>query len=259
VVVTSSVVGLPNLGFWWIPVISFALAGALVLWLNRNNIHARLHRPVVMTGWHMVGFAGLVGFAVGISIVVGAIGRAERAKTRAEIRVERDARLNADLKSLEDRTLTRRQVEGISQAMIRLATPSNAERNRRNLVALKSCVRSQECRKLLTQIVVRTLTPKAMPGEDSSRTIIVGGRRGPAGPAGPRGPQGEPGPAGSSGSPGRAGKPGGPGAVDSNAVDGLDNRVADVERAVQGIVSRVDALQGLLRALCRVITPTKPC
>lgn len=243
----GAVFDLPDLGRWWFLVGAVFAGWLLVLWLHRRQLRASLRVPLrPPTRGDFVVFAALIGFAVALSIIVGAF-------ARDQLQKERDQRVAADIASLEDRTLTRQQVAGISQAMIKLAMPSNAERNRRNLRALQSCVKSGQCRTLLTQIVVRTLQPKTRGG--AAKTIIVEGQRGPAGP---RGPQGLPGPAGQggqAGQPGRAGKPGGTGGVDSNIIDGVDNRVADLERALQAVVSHVAVLDRLVAVLCRVLTP----
>lgn len=188
-------------------------------------------------------FSALVGLAVASSILVGAY-------ARDQLQDERDARTAADIASLADRTLTRKQVADISNAMIRLARPTNAERNRRNLRALRDCVKSGECRRRLTDIVVRTLAPNMVPG--TGPKVIVKGKPGTRGPQGLPGPAG---PAGKDGTDGRTGKPGGTGAVDSNIIDGVDNRVAGLEQALRDVVSHVAILDKLVAVLCRVLTP----
>lgn len=240
----GAVFALPHLGRWWLVIGAVFAAGLFVLWLNRQQIRTRLAQPMRPTthGDFLV-FAALIGAAVALSIIVGAL-------ARDSLRQEREARVSADIASLQDRTLTRQQVAGISQAMIRLAMPTNAERNRRNLRALQACVKSGQCRTLLTRIVVRTLKP--MRGGD--RTLVI---RGQPGRTGPRGPQGLPGPSGKDGQAGRVGKQGGTGGVDSNVIDGVDNRVADLEQALQAVVSHVAVLDKLVAVLCRVLTPTR--
>lgn len=44
---------------------------------------------------------------------------------------------------------------------------------------------------------------------------------------------------------------------DSAVANGLDNRLADVERGLQSIVGRIDGLQRIVTALCHILTPTK--
>lgn len=236
---------LPHFGRWWFLVGAVFVAWILVLWLHRHHVRASMREVVTLTRGHLTIFAALIGFTVALSIIVGAL-------ARDSLRTEREQRVQADIASLQDRTLTRQQVAGIAQAMIKLTSPSDTERNRRNLEALQACVKSGECRRLLTTIVVRTLQPKTTKG--AAKTIVVKGQ------PGPRGPQGLPGPAGQNGTngqDGQAGKQGGTGTVDSNILDGVDNRVADLEKALQDVVSHVAILDRLVAVLCRVLTPTR--
>lgn len=236
----------PHLGRWWILVGAVFAGWMLVLWLNRKQIRTNMDQPMrPLKRRDFALFAGLVGLSIALAIIIGAL-------ARDSLRTEREQRVNADIASLQDRTLTRQQVAGISQAMIRLAMPTNAERNQRNLRALRDCVKSGECRTLLTKIVVRTLAPHTVPG--ATRTVIVKGKPGPRGPQGLPGPAG---PAGKDGTDGRTGKPGGAGAVDSNIIDGVDNRVASLEQALRDVVQHVTVLDKLVAVLCRVLTPTR--
>jgi hypothetical protein len=234
----------------------FVLAGlgislVLVAWLFRRRWLPWWHEPIVTKRWHLY-----VGALTGSLAIVVALGFNFQQR---EANARQDAAARA---ALAARILDRQEIASIAQAQAILLRPSNAERNRRNLVALKSCVRSGECRKLLTTIVVRTLEPTMVPGAKGSRpvkTIVI---RGKQGPVGPQGAQGVPGAAGSAGrdgvgKTGAPGKPGGPGTVDSNVVDGLDNRVAGLESALQAVVSRVQVLDRLVALLCRILTPGK--
>lgn len=205
------------------------------------------NRPVILKAKHLRLAAALIGAMFMFVIITSHL-------NRESLKKERQARVNHDIESLQDRTLTKRQVAGIAQAMIMLARPSDAERNRRNLKALMSCQRSVECSGRLTTIVERTLRVRIpVKGTSSSKTIVVAGK---PGPVGPRGPQGLPGKDGRNGGAGRNGTDG---TVDSALVDGLDNRVADLEGALAAIVNRLGSVQGLLIALCRVIRPAGPC
>lgn len=242
----GAVFDLPDLGRWWFLVGAVFTGWGLMLWLNRKQFLANMNMPMrPLKRRDFAIFAALMGVTAALTLIVGALGR-------NQLRTEREARVQADIASLQDRTLTRQQVAGISQAMIRLAMPGNAERNRRNLRALQACVKSGQCRTLLTRIVVRTLQPKTTKG--TSKTIVIKGQRGPAGP---RGPRGLPGQDGHNGQDGRAGKQGGTGGIDSNVIDGVDNRVADLEHALQDVVSHVTLLDKLVAVLCRVLTPTR--
>jgi hypothetical protein len=242
--VLAAVFDLPHLGRWWILVGAILAGWLLVLWLNRKQIHANMNQPMrPLKRRDFAAFAALVGLTAALTLIIGAV-------ARDSLRSEREARVAADISSLQDRTLTRQQVAGISQAMIRLAMPTNQERNRRNLRALQACVKSGQCRTLLTRIVVRTLKPT----KGGDRTLVIKGKPGPRGPQGLPGPAG---PAGEDGANGRAGKPGGAGAVDSNIIDGVDNRVASLEQALRDVVSHVAILDRLVAVLCRVLTPTR--
>jgi hypothetical protein len=233
--------------------IAVAGSSCLVMWLNRHILRQRYVEPVILTKGHVVLASALVGFAVASSIVVGAVGR-------SELRSEREARVQADIRSLADRTLTKRQVAGLAQAQVMLAEPSTKEQLARINGALKVCATHQSCRKAFVQTVNRIVrspagrlfTPAPRPGSTPPipppKTIIVQGRPGP---------MGAPGTSGTPGRQGAPGKPGGPGEVNSNIVDGLDNRVADLESALQSVVSRVQVLDKLVAALCRLLTPGK--
>jgi hypothetical protein len=233
---------------------TFAIAGVLlaivlVLWLNRAHCKHWFEAPVILTRGTLSIIMFLVGMAVMTAIVTSHL-------NRESLKHERQARVAKDIASLNDRLLTKRQVAGIAQAMIALVRPTMAERNRRNLTALKTCVQSNECRKLLTTIVVQTIDPRIVIGKPSSRTrtIVIEGK---PGPGGPRGPQGLPGPAGKDGRNGGNGRNGTDGSVNSSIVDGLDNRVADLEHGLQSVVARIEPLQALVARLCHVLTPTR--
>jgi hypothetical protein len=218
----------------------FAASVGLVLWLFRRRWLPRLQQPVVTKRWHLLLGAFMGSLAICLALVFNAQQRSENHK--------RDVA----------QTLTRRQVAGIARTVVRLERPTNADLNRRNLRALQSCVNSGACRRLLTTIVVRTLSPKVVvAGGKRTKTVVIAGEPGKAGPAGPPGPAGVPGRPGVGGKQGAAGKPGGPGQIDSNIVDGLDNRVADVERGLVSILGRLDGLQRLVGALCHLLTPTR--
>lgn len=215
---------------------------ALVAWLFRRRWLIWFHCPVVTKRWHLILGALAGSLAICLALVFNF---QQRSDNQA-----RDIRARA---ALRDQILTHAEVAGIAQAIVALARPSDAERNRRNLKALMSCQRSPECSGKLTTIVERTLKVRIpLKGATSQRTVVRVGKRGPVGPPGPAGPVG---PAGQDGvgHQGNPGKPGGPGTIDSNVVDGLDNRVADLESALAAVVSRIDSLQGLISALCRVL------
>lgn len=238
----------------------FVLAGigismVLVAWLFRRRWLSWWHEPIVTKRWHLY-----VGALTGSLAIVVALGFnfAQRETNRRQDAAARDA--------LASRILDRREIAGIAQAQAILLRPSNAERNRRNLVALKSCVRSGECRKLLTTIVVRTLQPTMVPGSGKSRTrtIVIRGKMGPAGPQGAQGATAAPTPLPSL-EPVKqqidrltlAVKDLQARKTDSSIGNGVDNRLKDVESALQAVVSRVQVLDRLVALLCRVLTPTR--
>lgn len=224
--------------------ITAAVASGGLAFLLRHRLRAHLHQPVVFTVGHIAAGGLLVGLMFSSVVLVSHLNRVELNKDR-----EAQSRKNFD--TLQSQILTRTQVADIGTRLIALATPSNAERNRRNLVALKSCVMSNECRKLLTTIVVRTLRVETpVPGPTSSRTIVIKGKRGPAGPSGPPGPQG---PAGTSGHDGSRGGDGKDAGVDSGLLDGIDNRLSDLERGLGNVLAQVPGIQRLVALLCKAL------
>jgi len=220
------------------------IALCLVAFLFRHSLRTHLHRPVVFTVGHIALGCVLMGCLFGLVVYVSHLNRVELGK-------EREARARSNFDTLQSQILTRTQVADIGKRLIKLATPTNAERNRRNLVALKSCVMSEECRRLLTTIVVRTLrvdVPVTSPS--STGTATVNGKRGPPGPAGPQGPPGPAGTNGRDGSPGDSGKDGG---VDSGLLDGIDNRLSDLEKGLGSVLQSVPGLQRIVALLCRAL------
>src|ERR1044072_7818591 len=131
------------------------IALCLVAFLFRHSLRTHLHRPVVFTVGHIALGCVLMGCLFGLVVYVSHLNRVELGK-------EREARARSNFDTLQSQILTRTQVADIGKRLIKLATPTNAERNRRNLVALKSCVMSEECRRLLTTIVARTLRGAAI-------------------------------------------------------------------------------------------------
>lgn len=217
-----------------------AVAGGLAF-LFRHRLRAHLAQPVVFTVGHIALGGLLVGLMFGSVVLVSHL-------NRVELNKDREAQSRKNFNALQSQILTRTQVAAIGKRLIDLATPSNAERNRRNLVALKSCVMSHECRKLLTTIVVRTLRVETpTPGATNTRTIVIAGKRGPAGPPGP---QGLPGTSGRDGSRGGDGKNAG---VDSGLLDGIDNRLSDLEHGLGNVLAQIPGIQRIVALLCRAL------
>lgn len=234
-------------------IVGVVVAVALALWLCRRILFDGWSAPIALTKGDVYKRDLLIGIAVAVSILVGTYGR-------AQLRSEREARVNADIASLEDRTLTRQQVAGIAQALIRLREPTTSEQLVRINRALKTCATHRSCRVAFVQTVNRIVRSPAgklftpaprdggAPPVSPGKTVVVQGKPGPIG---------APGMSGAMGKQGAPGKPGGPGQVNSNVVDGLDNRVADLEGALQSLVSHVQVLDKLVNVLCRLLTPSR--
>lgn len=227
-----------------VAIATVALGALLVGVLFRHSLRAHLRQPVAFTVGHIALGGLLMGLLLGSVVYVSHLNRVELGK-------ERQARVDEAFRSLQSQILTRTQVAAIGERLISLATPTNAERNRRNLVALKSCVMSEQCRRLLTTIVVRTLRVETpVKGATNTRTIVIQGKRGPAGPAGAQGPQGLPGTSGHDGGTGGNGKDG---SVDSGLLDGIDNRLSDLERGLGSILAQVPGIQRIVGLLCKAL------
>jgi hypothetical protein len=240
-----------------------ASAAMLVLMLRlhrRGPFASRACREVHLLAWHLWGGAFLLGFMFAFVIVTSHLNRESLKKERTE-------RVSKDIASLRDRTLTKRQVAGIAQVIYRLQQPTPAERraeNLRNLRSILGCRPSGECQRIIDRIVERTL-PRI------ERTTVV--RSHPSQPAepsrpGPRGPQGLPGmPSSVDLGPVRAELRSLRGAIrdlqsrktDSPTLNGVDNRLAALEQGLASVLSRLEPLQRLVIALCRVLRPTGPC
>lgn len=70
---------------------------------------------------------------------------------------------------------------------------------------------------------------------------------------GEKGAKGDDGMAGAPGKDGRNAPP--PHELDSSLIDGVDNRVRDLEAVVSSLIGRLDGLQQLIGVLCRILTP----
>lgn len=229
-----------------------------VAWLFRRRwvpaMFAPLICPVVLKRWQLLVIVGMPVLAICVALFFNQAQRQDlNDLSRARI---------ADLRrSLDEQTLTRAQIAAIAQTQAMLLQPTTREQLRRINRALKTCASHVACRREFVRTVntiVRSPggvgfipAPKGSSPVPPARTIVVQGKPGPAGAMGAPGRDGK---AGTTGTPG---KPGGPGSVDSNIVDGLDNRVADLEGALQSLVSRVSVLDGLVHALCRLLTPAR--
>jgi hypothetical protein len=214
------------------------------------GIRRHLRRRVEPTVGHYALLGLLIGLVGASTIVIGAL-------ALNEFQHQREARVMDQLAF----TATKSDVAKLKrdlQAYARAQAPTDREIADAVVYRLKVCLRTPVCHGQVVRLINRVVritnnrivpapangTPAA-PGPAPARTIIVQGK------------PGKPGRDGAPGTPGRAGKPGGAGTVDSNIVDGLDNRIADLEGALQSVVGRVAVLDRLVGALCRLLTPGK--
>jgi hypothetical protein len=207
---------------------------------------------VVLKRWQLLVIVGMPVAAVCVALFFN------YAQREANQRQDR-ARLTDLQRNVTDQILTRTQIAGIAQAQARLAQPSTREQLRRINRALMVCASHGSCRqafvrtvnKIIRSPAGRLFTPAPKDGSvppPPTKTIIVQGTPGKTGAPGQNGRDGQA---------GLNGKQGGPGSVDSNIIDGLDNRVASLEGGLQSLVSHVAVLDRLVTALCRLLTPSK--
>lgn len=241
--------------------LTIAVAGVVVAllvaaWLNRRTIaglrvraRERLARPVILTRGSLGVLMALVGIGLAATIVTSALNRRELSK-------EREARLEAVTAQLTDRAdlmRVKRDLERYARRQAALASPSTRELARRSRMALVACARSASCRTSFTRVVNQVLrvspggqlVPAPPPLDRDGET----GRAPQNTPSAPPPPPSAavPGEQGPQGPPGQSGRPGRD--VDSSIVDGLDNRVADLEQGLARILGRL----GVLDAVCRLL------
>jgi hypothetical protein len=203
------------------------------------------HGPVILRRGHLVALAVALTVPACTAMVVSLLGRV---KLDNEIR----HRIANEAAEIRDRQLTRQQVAGIAQAIARLQQPTTHEQLARINRALKVCAAHSRCRSAFVRTVntiVRSPggvgfvpAPTGNVPPPVTKTVVVQGQPGATGAPGAMGAPGRDGQAG------LTGKPGGPGEVNSNIVDGLDNRVADLEHGLARVVQSlcVPALARLL-------------
>lgn len=196
---------------------------------------------------HLVIFAVMAALPACGAMVVSLAGRV---KLNNEIR----DRISEDTSRLKRDQLTVDRVAGIAQAQARLERPSERELLLRVNRALKACASDAGCRVAFVQTVNRiirspagrsfTVAPPDMPvvappepTPPVTQTVVVPPPPATPGKAGAQGPQGP------SGAPGKP--------VDSAILDGLDNRLVDVEHGLARVVSAlcVPALVRLLHLI----------
>lgn len=234
-----------------------SVAVLFVAWLFRRRwvptLFDPLICPVVLKRWQLLVIVAMPVLAICVALFFNQAQRQDlNDLNRARIA---DLQRNIDL--AKDLIVTKQQVA----QLVRQLQPTTKEQLRKINHALKICATHVGCRREFVRTVntiVRSPggvgfipAPKGSSPIPPAQTIVVQGKPGPQGQAGTPGRDGQ---AGTTGAPG---KPGGPGQVNSNIVDGLDNRVADLEGALQSLVSHVQVLDKLVNVLCRLLTPSR--
>jgi hypothetical protein len=230
-----------------------AVVGGVVVMVLWGPLCAWGRAPIVPRRAHLLVLALALTFPACLAMIVSLAGRV---KLDAEIR----DRLTDNADALKREQLTRAEVAGIAQAMVRLAQPSTKEQLRKINMALATCASHNSCRVAFVQTVNRiirspagrsfTVAPPAVPATPpppapiapsapGTKTVIV--KSSPA-------------------KDGRDGKDGKNGVVDSKVLDTIDNRLHDVETIVGQLGSAVAGLdQRLGRLLGRLCTALRIC
>lgn len=240
-----------------VPTPILALIGLIVLVVVAILAIAHRHRlgliePVILRRGHLFVAAVALVLVSGFAMTVSLIGR-------HNLNVERDARLQLALDSRVTQAQVDQLVRDLKAFAVRqaeLASPSTMELARRSSAALMACAKTSRCRAQFTRVVNRVLRIRdgvIVPAPGSGRT--PGARApSPSGGAGPQGSAGGTGPAGAQGPPGTQGKPGKDARpIDSGLLDGLDNRIHDVETGLGAILGRLTGLDRLVALLCRAL------
>jgi hypothetical protein len=168
--------------------------------------------------------------------------------------------------AIRTQQITRGDVDAIAREQARLAQPSVKEQLRRIGMALDTCAGSSACRRKFVRTVNRvirvteggTLQPRGarplrspqipVPRSARPRAPSVTVIRPPVPPA-----VAVPGPAGKDGAPGKTGPRGPAGTVDSAILDGVDDRLSDVEHGLASLLSRFPGVERVLGVLCRTL------
>lgn len=237
-----------------IPTPIIAMIGLIVLIVVAILAIAHRHRlgliePVILRRGHLFVAAVALVLVSGFAMTVSLIGR-------HNLNVERDARLDESLAGIKRDAVTLAEVRDTARRQARLESPTNAELARRSSAALMACGRTARCREQFTRVVNRVLRVRngvivPAPGDGrapGARAPAPSGGTGPQGSAGGTGPSGPAGPPGSQGKPGMDAKP-----IDSGLLDGLDNRIHDVETGLGAILQRLTGLDRLVALLCRAL------
>lgn len=237
----------------WVPfAVPALLTVALVVAVIANRERLGLHHPVVLRRGHLFVAALVIVTTSGFGMTISLIGR-------HTLNTERDARLKLELSSRVTEAQVADLVRGLkayAKTQAELASPTTKELARRSSLALMACAKTARCRVQLTHVVNRVLRVRngvIVPAPGGGRTPGAqapgpSGGAGPQGSAGGTGPSGPAGPPGAQGQPGMDAKP-----IDSGLLDGLDNRIHDVETGLGAILSRLTGLDRLVALLCRAL------
>lgn len=246
----GTVLGIPTLGIPTFALIPAALILLAIAVVRRRRIARYISVPVVFTRGHVALGGMLLGLLFGTVVYVSHLNRESLQRERAE-------RTGAEFRRVEAEILTRNEIREIAMRQAKLEAPSRGELARRSRAALAACGRSSTCRTSFTRVVNRVLRiegGKLVPippqrGDVGSPPAEGGSPRLPPksspGPAGRDGAAGPAGPAGRDGKPGRS--------VDSGILDGLDNRLHDVEAGLASVLNRLVGLDKLLALVCKAL------
>lgn len=237
------------------------LAGLVLLVARRKAFRKWRHQPIIIRGNHVLVLLGVIIVASVYPMTISLIGR-------HKLNQERDARLKETVTAIERDAVTLAEVRDTARRQARLESPTNAELAKRSQAALVACGRTMRCRAQFTRVVNRVLRIR-------DGTIV------PAPSTGGKGTRAQPSP-----SPAPTPRPPAPTVitpparddprvsqlaadvadlrdqvkalkagkgVDSGAVDGLDNRLADVERGLANILTRLPAIDRLVALLCKAL------
>lgn len=231
-----------------VALVAFSVVGILMV-AHRHRLG--LTEPVILRRGHL--FVAAVALVVvgGFAMTVSLIGR-------HNLNLERDARLEV---SLQGRT-TQAQLDALEarleQDRMRGERKLRRTFNQRistSLQEIKDCGRSGKCRVGFARLIRTVVRADPATGD----IVPAPPRRGPPIVVAPRPVVPPkvvtvPGPAGKDGRDGKDGVNGKPGEpVDSALLDGLDNRLADVEHGLAQVLGRLPGIDKLLGLLCKAL------
>jgi hypothetical protein len=239
---------------WVILIGGGVLAAGLVVWLLRRELVRDWDAIVTFTKGRIMTRDALQGLTL-VVMAIFVIWSIDRLNDL------RESRLDAELAQV----VTKQRLDAVerrTRAYARFLAPS--ERDVLEIVRRyrRICARSAQCRRDFAASinqVLRVENSRIVPAPQDARPAPAPQSNGGASPF-PRpapppeiitvpGPQGKPGPQGPRGESGRN--------VDSALVDGLENRIADVERGLQALLGRIPGIERVLALLCR--TPLRIC